>query len=128
MGFGRDLPVHLVLALILAALRLFGFLVFLSDTSFWAVVPALVCIALVFLATPTSRICLVSLATYLASVYFHGWEDFISRFSEGSASYFDILETTIIALLFVRSFWSALEAKRGAHMTTTGSDPEKRQN
>ncbi|MRX09592.1 hypothetical protein GJ697_17265 [Pseudoduganella sp. FT25W] len=106
---GRDKAIYCALllglvrlaALPLIALRLFGCLFFALTG--WPLAPALVLIALLVVSARPFRgrplVTALLVATYLASVLFHGWADAQLRLREGQNVIFDVLEAAIIVAL-----------------------------
>ncbi|WP_323143597.1 hypothetical protein [Massilia phyllosphaerae] len=80
--------------------RLFSVTFFWTTTSAWAVVPALVIIALLFvggLTRAARRYAAAALVVcYLGSVYFDGWRTIVTRIADGGNAWFEGTETAII--------------------------------
>jgi hypothetical protein len=90
-----------VVALPLIALRLFGCLFFALTG--WPLVPALVLIVLLVVSARPFRgrplVAALLVASYLASVLFHGWSDAQLRLREGQEITYDIMEAVVIFIL-----------------------------
>ena len=80
--------------------RLFSVTFFWTTTSTWAVVPAFVIIALLFVGSLTRvarRYAVAVLVVwYLCSIYFDGWRTIITRIAAGGNAWFEGTETAII--------------------------------
>jgi len=82
--------------------RLFSVTFFWSTTSAWAVVPAFVIIALLFVGSLTRvarRYGAAALVVcYLCSIYFDGWRIIVTRIADGGNAWFEGTETAIIVV------------------------------
>jgi hypothetical protein len=83
--------------------RLFSVTFFWTTTSTWAVVPALVIIALLFVGSLTrvaGRYAAAALVVcYLCSIYFDGWRIVVTRIADGGNAWLEGTETAIIVSL-----------------------------
>lgn len=99
-------PILWIVSVPLVLLRAFGVLFFADTISGWAIVPAIVIVALLVLPQMTSRfrrsIALSLLAMYLGSVYFHGWRNLTDRLAGGRDFMFDAIEAALILALVSR--------------------------
>lgn len=103
-----------IAAVLLALLRLFGYIFFLSNTSTWAVVPALVLAGLVLVTIkPFSGHGIVAIAlgvAYLVSVIVYGWADLQFRLSEGQSGTLDVVEALLILCFVARCVFQSTRA------------------
>jgi hypothetical protein len=105
MEFIWSPPVCAVFCIVIIAvvlLRLFGFVFFGSTTSKWALVPALVMIAMLCAANfdqKTQRyLAAVLVLCYLCSIYFYGWRILVERIADGGSVGLEGTEAAIIAV------------------------------
>lgn len=85
--------------------RMFAVTFFWASVSRWAVVPALVIVAMLFianLAQSLRRYMACALAgCYLCSIYFDGWSTITARVAEGGSAWFETTEAALIGIFML---------------------------
>lgn len=91
-----------VVTIAVVLFRLFSVTFFWDTISKWAVVPALVIIAMLSIASlarVTRRYAAAALVVcYLCSIYFDGWRTIVTRIADGGNAWFEATETALIAI------------------------------
>jgi len=86
-------------------LRLFGVIFFWASTSTWAVVPALVIVAMLFVAglaqSPRRYLVSVLAICYLCSIYFDGWPSVTARIAEGGSAWLEVTEAVVVGIFLL---------------------------
>jgi hypothetical protein len=94
-----------VISVAVVLFRIFAVTFFWSSVSKWTVVPALVIVAMIFIAslaqTPRRYLASVLAICYLCSIYFDGWTNVTARIAEGGNAWFEATEAAVIAIFML---------------------------
>jgi len=91
-------------------LRMFAVTFFWASVSRWAVVPALVIVAMLFIADLAQSlrryIASALVGCYLCSIYFDGWSTITARIAEGGSAWFEATEAALIGIFMLLNLMS----------------------